>query len=279
MALKGVRDISNGLERDGKYHYAYPFKALLPTPIGAGRYIDMSQATGVPKFNAYVGDALTATQMTGSGNNGIYPGNFITGSTKHLARWQAQLLGAVVPANLMLLDYLMFYPLIDGDSVDEQVMDNPVTLPRYSYGQVMLVCTVAGALNGSGTMLYRNQNGVQKSVNFNVLTPGQYTISTVVALTATDVTPFIPLAPGDIGVTAIDSITFTSAPGGFFTAVIVNVIEDLCIPEATYVTEKQFPMQAGLCPEIKPGAYLNTICKMQAVAQVGYRSEMIFINS
>lgn len=280
MALRGVRDISNAIERDGKYHYAYPFKALLPSPIAAGRYIDLSQSTGTPKFNAYVGDALTATQLIGSGNNGIYPGNYIPGSSKHLARWQAQLLGAVVPANLILLDYLMFYPLIDGDSVDNQVMDNPVTIPRYNYGQVMLVCSVGGALNGAGTMLYRNQDGVLKTTNFFVNTPGQYTISTTAVLNgSTDFCPFIPLASGDIGVSAIDSITFTTAPGGFFTAVIVDVIEDLAVLEASYPAEKQFPMQSGLCPEIKPGAYLNIIAKLGAVAQVGFRSEMIFINS
>ena len=140
----------------------------------------------------------------------------------------------------------------------------------------MLVCSVAGASNGAGTMLYRNQDGVQKSVDFFVGTPGQYTISTTAVLNgSTDFCPFIPLASGDIGVTAIDSITFTSAPGGFFNAVIVNVIEDLAVLEASYAAEKQYPMQAGLCSEIKSGAYLNIIAKLGAVAQVGFRCSFV----
>lgn len=279
MSIRGVRDISNSIERDGKYHYAYLFKALLPSPLSIGRYVDISQSTGVPKFNAYVGDALTATQMVGSGNNGIYPGNYIPGSTKHIARIQAQLFTAV-PAYLMLLDYLMFYPLIDGDSTDDQIMDNPVELPRYDYGQVMLVATVTGALNGTGILNYYNQDGVLKTTNFFVGTPGQYTISTTAALNgSTDFCPFIPLASGDIGVSAIDSITFSVAPGGFFTATIVKPLATLPILEAAYVAEKQFPFQQGQAVEIKQGAYLNFIAKCGAVAGSAFRAELLFINS
>jgi hypothetical protein len=279
MALRGLRSIANAIETDGKYHYAYPFKAILPSPVVVGRYIDISQSTGVPKFNAYVGDALTGTPLVGIGNNGIYAGNFINGSTKHLARMQAQFIGAVVPANLLLLDYLMFYPLIDGDSTDEQVMDNPNPIPRYSSGQVMLVATVAGAQNGSGVMVYRNQDGVQKTVSFNVLTPAQYTISTVVNLSSIDACPFIPLDSGDTGVSMIESISFTTTPGGFFVAVIVRPLEDIAVLELSIPAERQFPMQAGLCAEIKQGAYLNFIAKLGAVASAGFRSELIFINS
>jgi len=281
MALKGVRDISNAIERDGKFHYAYAFKATMPTPVVAGRFIDTSQSTGIPKFNSYVGDALGATPLTGSvNNNGLYPGNFISGSSKHLARWQAQLLGNVVPANLMLLDYLMFYPLIDGDSVDEQTMDNTLTIPRYSHGQVMLVCSVGGAQNGAGTMNYYNQDGVLKTTNFFVGTPGQYTISTTAVLNgSTDFCPFIPLASGDIGVSAIDSITFSVAPGGFFTATIVKPLATLPILEQAYAAEKQFPFQQGQAIEIKQGAYLNFIAKCGAVAVSALRAELLFINS
>ena len=281
MALKGVRDISNAIERDGKFHYAYAFKAAMPTPIAVGRYIDISQSTGIPKFNAYVGDALSATPLTGSvNNNGLYPGNFISGSSKHLARWQAQLLGNVVPANLMLLDYLMFYPLIDGDSVDEQTMDNTLTIPRYSHGQVMLVSTVAGSANGAGLLKYYNQDGVLKSVNFNLVTPYQYTISTTVVFGAfTDFCPFIPLASGDIGVRSIESITFSTPPGGFFTATIVKPLATLPILEVAYAAEKQFPFQQGQAIEIKQGAYLNFIAKCGAVAFSTLIAELIFINS
>lgn len=277
MALKGVRDISNAIESDGKYHYSYLFKAILPAPLNVGRYIDISQSTGTPKFNAYVGDALTATEMIGSGNNGIYPGNFIPGSTKHIARLQAYL-STGTPAYLVLLDYLMFYPLIDGDSTDDQIMDNPIELPRYDYGQIMLVATVAGSVNGSGTLNYYNQDGILKSVGFNVSTPGQYNISTFVSGAGTlDFCPFIPLADGDIGAKAIESITFSSASGGFFCAVIVKPLVNLPILEATYAAEKQFPLQSGQALEVKPGAYLNFICKISAAAS--FRSEIIFINS
>lgn len=280
MALKGVRDISNAIERDGKFHYAYAFKAAMPTPVVAGRFIDASQSTGIPKFNAYVGDALGATPLTGSvNNNGLYPGNFISGSTKHLARFQAQMFAAV-PAYLMLLDYLMFYPLIDGDSIDEQTMDNTLTIPRYTHGQVMLVCSVGGAGNGAGTMSYYNQDGVLKTTNFFVGTPGQYTISTTAVLNgSTDFCPFIPLASGDIGVSAIDSITFSVAPGGFFTATIVKPLATLPILEAAYAAEKQFPFQQGQAIEIKQGAYLNFIAKCGAVAVSAFRAELLFINS
>lgn len=279
MPLKGLRDISNAIERDGKYHYSYFFKPSLANPTIIGRYLDVSQSTGIPKFNAYVGDALTATPLVGSGNNGIYAGNSIPGTSKHLARIQALTTAATAPMNLMLLDYLMFYSLIDGDSTDEQTMDNTDSIPRYPHGQIMLVSTVAGTANGTGLLKYYNQDGVLKSVNFNLDLPYQYTISTTVVLGATDFCPFIPLASGDIGARSIESITFSTPPGGFFVAVIVNPLVSIPILEVGCTTEKQLPLQNGQAVEIKDGAYLNFIAKYGVVGLTSLRAELIFINS
>ena len=39
-----------------------------------------------------------------------------------------------LPMTLTLMDYLMYYPLIDEGTTDEQFMVNNATLPRYTDG-------------------------------------------------------------------------------------------------------------------------------------------------
>lgn len=36
-----------------------------------------------------------------------------------------------LPMRMILLDYLMYYPLIDEGTTDEQFMTNTIPLPRY----------------------------------------------------------------------------------------------------------------------------------------------------
>lgn len=63
--------------------------------------------------------------------------------------------------DLILLDYLGFYPFIDESVTDKQFTDNTVTLPRYADGdgvQIMPV-VVAGQTGGGCSSAYTNEHG------------------------------------------------------------------------------------------------------------------------
>lgn len=54
-----------------------------------------------------------------------------------------------------LLDYVAYYPFVDGDSTNKQAMDNAVTLPRYTNGDGVLAMMVATApTTGAGVFTY-----------------------------------------------------------------------------------------------------------------------------
>ena len=50
-----------------------------------------------------------------------------------------------LPMTLTLMDYLMYYPLIDEGTTDEQFMINTATLPRYETGDGVQMMAVSVA--------------------------------------------------------------------------------------------------------------------------------------
>lgn len=267
----------------GKTHFQYLYKATTPAAGTAGFFVDLSQSGGIPKYNPLAGSELTATQLEGAGNFGVYPGTFGTGS-KHLLRWQMLSTGTP-PDFLMLCDYLLFYPLIDGDAGDQQVMTNTATLPRYTTGEgvrIVLVVTAPMALTAPITVVYTNQAGVTgRSVTVNII-PG-----TSIGVCATGTggagiqspTPFIPLASGDSGVRAIESVTMGSAAGGFLCAILVRPIASMQLYEVSVPVEKQYPIEGQVTPEVMPGACLNLLIQRGGTASSPYFGEFVFVNS
>lgn len=164
MGLNSFSGLGRSIEVDGKFHYQYSYKATIPAPGTAGFFVDCNQTSGTPKYNAFAGSASSANQLIGSGNAGLYVGNYISGSTKHLLRWQARVSGTnSVPMTVNLCDYLTFYPLIDCDNIDPQDLDNPVSLPRYTSGEgvrVVFIATAPMTLTASCTITYTNSSGV-----------------------------------------------------------------------------------------------------------------------
>lgn len=284
MALT-LSKIGSSIETEGKSYYSYLFKSAIASPGTAGRWVDCSQSTGTPKYNAYAGGATEATQLTGSGNAGIYSGaNTLT--PKYLARWQAYYTGtAPVPSYLKLLDYLLFYPLIDCDDDTEQLLSNPVGLPRYTSGdgvQMMLVGSVAGVANATVTVTYTNSAGVAGRISQSTYiipaATGVICSNSAVGANTVSATPYLPLASGDKGVQSVQSVQFTTTAGGFCTLVLVKPLAGLQIYEASVPSEKTFGPEFLQMVEIKPGAYLNLIAN-QGAAQVGQlRCEFLFFN-
>jgi len=55
-----------------------------------------------------------------------------------------------LPLPLILCDYLLYYPSVDDSISDTQILDNTVTLPRYTDGKgvQVIAVTVAGRTGG-----------------------------------------------------------------------------------------------------------------------------------
>jgi hypothetical protein len=266
MSFNGIAPLAAAVAENGREWQSFFFKTSVPA-AGAGRWADASVGAGIPIYNAYVGVQLEATPVTGSGNRGIYAGpQPASGQTKHIHALQAVSVSAGVPLYMLLADYLLFYPLIDGDSTDQQAMDNTLTLPRYTSGegvQCMIVVQTPMAQNGTMTMSYTNSAGVSgRTTTFGV------NLSSVIGCivntssssnAASAESPFVPLENGDKGIRSIESVTVNGAPGGFLNAVLVKPLAHLQLRENGTAAEKVMVPQSASCPQVEDGAYLNWI--------------------
>ncbi len=287
--LKSFSNIGQSFS-DGKYHYQYVYKAATPTPGTAGFWVDMNQTSGQPKYNAFAGTSLTFTPLTGAGNAGIYPGNFISGETKHLVRWQVVNVNTssntFSPGYVLLSDYLGFYPLIDCDDIDVQTLDNSETLPRYTDGdgvRIVLIVQAPMTVTASLSISYTNSEGISGRVStFNVIPGvniGVCSTGTGTAGAVGQSTPFWPLVDGDKGVRSVESVQFGAGAGGFLCLALVKPLTQIQTYEAGVPVEKVYGIENQNLPEILEGAYLNILVQRSGSAAGSIRSELIFINS
>lgn len=288
MGINSFADIGKAFD-NGSYHYQYVTKLATPTPVTAGFFVDMNQTAGQPKYNAFAGTGSAFNPLIGSGNGGVYVGPYETGKTKYLSRWQGvnvnTTANTVSPDLIYLNDYLGFYPLIDCDDLDSQAMDNTQTLTRYSDGvgvRIVLIAQAPMVSKAAVTITYTNSDGVTgRTVTFTILAAANIGVCASSSTTGStnSVAPFFPLADGDEGVRAIESIQFAASAGGFICAALVKPLAILQLLEAGVPCEKQFGINAEMPPEIKQDAYLNFLIQRSGTAAGSFRSEMIFINT
>ncbi len=269
MGFASVRAVTDA-DDAGASWMSFIHKTSATSTNGSGVWADASMGAGTPKFNAYVGTQYEANAMFNAGNNGIYLGpDPAAGQTKHLHSMQLVSTSAGNPPALYLLcDYLLFYPLIDGDSDLQQDMVNATaSLPRYSTGDgvmAMVVCTIPSSTIVTAVVGYTNSAGVsgrstsfsmQVGLNVGMICSSSNTSGVIAARSA-----FIPLQQNDTGIRQIDNITFASGvPGGFFSIVLVKPIAHIQIREQNVPAEIcQFQHRASM-PRIYDGAYLNFI--------------------
>lgn len=282
MPFNSVKQVADAIALTGEFKTVYAYKPSVATVASAGRWQDTSLSIGVPKYNAYVGVQLEATPMTGAGNFGIYVGAVPSGKTRHLASMGAMNSNTTFPLSLMLCDYLMFYPLIDQDNSDTQYFDNTATLPRYSTGEgirLMFINSVQSSVPGVATVEYRNQSGVLKTVTSGFL-PSNLGASQNNAFNGTSAfasTPFFPMASGDTGVRSVESITFSTTPGGFSHAVLVKPLATLTVHEQNTFSEVSYVSDKMTLPEVKDGACLHFLAQSTIAAGMSIISELTFI--
>jgi len=215
----------------------------------------------VPNYYATTG----LTSATLQSKNGLYHGVDVSPRTKHLHKLSiASLSATVTPAVFTLCDYLMYYPLIDMDNTDEQILTNTVPLSRYADGigvKAFLVATNPYVGGASFTINYTNEHGEAGNVSQINGTNTATTIGTIVhSGTAANTSNFIKLDTVDEGIRSVESITFSAPNGGLAALVLVKPLATIITREITAFTEFDYFLMKQSMPRIYDGAYLNLIC-------------------
>jgi hypothetical protein len=271
MGFNTYYDLARTVADGTNYHQQHFHRTGSPVILGQGGWADLSMGPGNPKYNAYVGVQYEFTPMRGAGNFGIYTGPDSSTGKKYLTKVRLNSPSAsLVPSTFVLCDYLGFYPLIDMDSVDEQVLDNTqASLPRYTNGigvRAMLVCTTPQAPVASTLVYlkYTNQNNESnRLVTFNVFTSNVGQINCLGANGAAAITntcfPFIPLWGTDTGIRSIQSITVANPCAGFASLVLVMPLATFFLREQNTPCEIDLPIQRQPIPTIYNSGYLQFV--------------------
>ena len=226
----------------------------------ASQWYDDSQLAGYPPAQFYASEPLVAATL--AANKGIRHWTQGHGASEHLlsmAVWgNAGTLEA--PAQFVIADWLLYYPFVDGDSVDLQEFDNTVTLPRYTDGKGLRAFIVAlgpGVTTGTYTLSYTNQDGTAgRTATGNVVLPTAAGFVLTSPGAASRHAPFVGLQGTDTGIRSVESFTWTVAPGGIAAIVLVKPLASFLYAEiGTYAETTWWPRM----PEVADGACLHLL--------------------
>jgi len=243
----------------------------------AGRWVDLSGAPNIPVPNYFASSPRTAALL--SQEEGIFHGFNKSPSQLYMQEWSMVTASANALGEYRCLDYVMYYPFVEGDNTEEQTMTNVVTLPRYQNGiglQIMLVTQAPLTGGGTFSVRYVNENDVEQTTptyNFNVAATNIGEIATSEQANLAGGLPFVPLVAGDRGVKRILGITVSTAAGGLFAAVLVQPLAALALREVGTPAEMRWVERRPGTPQILDGAYLamivNSAGSMAATTVVG----------
>lgn len=181
--MAGFRNVAAyaAAEAAGRTHFCSLRKVPSQASV-SGNWVDLSMAAGNPRPQYYASAPLEAATLDGF--DGLFHGDAKSPASKHLTHMGLMTPTAALVGRYSLLDYLLYYPFIDGDSLDEQTLDNTVTLPRYADGDGVMVMAVASAPTTGGgvfTFNYTEQSGAPQTspaISCNTTACGIATIAT-----------------------------------------------------------------------------------------------------
>lgn len=257
----------------GRTHTAHLRKVPSQASV-SGNWVDLSMAAGNPKPNYYAASPLVAATLEGF--DGIFHGDAKSPASKHLYQFGLMTPTAAFVGQFELLDYLLYYPFVDGDAVGEtQSMDNTVALPRYADGdgvRAMIVAVAPTTGGGTFTYDYVDTEGVAR-------TSPVISCNTTVANIATVLTSEQGVAAGgqwslrmdaaSKGIRYVTAVNVISAIGGLFSLVLVKPLAQAAIREVSVASEIEFGRQRPIFPRIYDGAYLNMICRPSGSVAAG----------
>lgn len=263
--LKTIGEVVDAELKGNVRDYIWRKTPSQTTTIGIWFDLSMSPGMPVPKY-WFDAAPLTAKAIYQSSDGGFYHGPDVTGE-KYLRKITTQASAVTaLPMNVILCDYLLYYPTIDDGTTDEQVMDNTVTLPRYTDGKgVQILAVTVGSRTGGQqfTISYTNSDGVAgrttTAVTQNTSTVlGSITGSNRATINASN--PFIGLQAGDSGVRSIESVTMLDVDVGLMSIILVKPLTQTCFREITVPYEKDFLIPTSDLIRIYNNAFLNFLC-------------------
>jgi hypothetical protein len=271
MGFSSYDDLIAEMTAGKRYRRSFN-KVNLATTGVAGQWFSSWGWTGDPAAGVYTGTTLTSYQCTETNIVGGIPhGGNVTADTKHLIKWGMMCAAATaVPAVLMLVDRLLYYPLIDMMSVANQQLINNVALPRYTDGVGVRAWLEITQAPGTGTGVFTF--GTQGYTN-TVPTSGRQhgvTVNTVASAAIARIphsgqianqnwNPFLPMQAGDLGVKSVEAVQFTSAHAstGQCALVLGKELATLPLPAVNVFTERDFIFQVASLVQIYDGACLH----------------------
>lgn len=262
MALASLSDVVSAWD-DGRWHLQRVFKNA--GTAYALQWGDATFASGQPGYDAHVGSPGVFVPCVAQGNDAVYFPGIGADQERRLVNVTLRDSQATYngPGSTVIFDLLGYYPLLDGDSTDEQTLDNVATLPRYATGEgvcAVLVNHVAPALQ-AGVAVVNATNAAGSTVVSTVGVPlngVNLVCSGVQATAATDVGPIAMSIGCPRGVRRINSIQFTTPPGGLFAIYLIRPLMTIVHGDNLLAVEKEAISHNALhCPRIYDGAWLG----------------------
>ncbi len=236
----------------------------------AGVWYDLTGSSGNPRAKQWFDAApLAAAAIRQSTDGGIFHGaNIGTSMQKYLRFLRVACASATpLPMPIILCDYLLYYPTIEDGNTDPQVMDNTVTLPRYTDGKgvQMMAVTISSRTGGQSFFVtYTNQDGVAGRISRTVTQNASAAPSTITTAAASSSfspqSPYIPLQDGDSGVRLVESVTMLGADTGFFAIVLVKPLAQTVIRGIDAPYDKDMLLFANELERVYDDAYLSLLC-------------------
>ncbi len=267
MSLRTTRDFVSAYD-DGRTHLQRFYKAA--GLAGDGYWQDWAYATGQPATDARIGDAATLTPVVAVRNKAIWFPDIAAAHERRLTDLVVTTVAggaSQATTSMLLYDLVAVYPLLDGDSIDPQVMDNSQSLPRYTSGRgvfpVLVNHVAAQTAVGTGTYTYVSADGVERTCTFGVANAGLNKAAGIIQGTASLGNLYLPRGSGCTGVRQINELTFTVAPGGLWCLYLLKPLvwinnDDGALVASKVSTQKQMLQQnGGLAPLIPDGAHLG----------------------
>lgn len=251
--------------------HIYVARKITPTgTISAGRFYDMSCTGPYPVAQYYASDPLVAKAMYMSVNKGIYHGGNVSPKKKYLHSLTTWNNGNGPTVNV-LADVLMYYPFIDLSVGDLQELENPISLPRYSTGDGVMMIAVSQAspsITQNIQVTYTNSDGVAgrttpvmptfngAAANIGMCLTGNFSLTTLLPYF------YLGLQGNDRGVRSVQSVTCQTVDSGLMAILLVKPLLTFQTTAISQITEIDCFKDASKMPQIYDDAYLTVFSEL-----------------
>lgn len=261
MAIKSLSDLNAAFDA-GRFHAQRFYKNA--GAAHALAFADSSYASGQPPYDARVGTSGSFTPTIAQKNDAVFFPAIAAGMQRVLVEstWRVSQNTFNGPSSVVLFDLVGYYPLIDGDNTDEQLLDNTEPLPRYADGKGVIAVIVnhvsPALLDGVAIVNFTDSDDVDHVRTVRVDNNGINCVCSGSNATNASAGGNLNWCHGGNGVKRVNSITYTTPPSGLHAVYMLKVLDVITTGDNNLAYEKQHLQMGGFRPIIIPdGAWLN----------------------